>query len=87
MRVPDKKGFGSKLLRSASAQFHGHVDQSFEPDGLKCTLRLELAKLEGSTVASLGPPTAPDNIAHKADQPMRSDGANAPVVSAHVQSG
>jgi two-component sensor histidine kinase len=45
LRVPDRRGFGSKLLQSASAQFHGRVEQFFEIDGLKCRLWLELAKL------------------------------------------
>jgi two-component sensor histidine kinase len=84
IRVPHRKGFGSKLLRSACAQFHGRVDQSFEPDGLKCALWLELAKLERTAVANFAQPTEPP---HTADQPLRSGGANAPKVSAPAQSG
>lgn len=85
IRAPDKKGFGSKLLRSASAQFHGRIDQSFGPDGLKCTLWLELARLERTTVARLGQPVATGKVVSSADQPMRSDGANASIVSARAQ--
>ena len=68
LHVPDRKGFGSKLLRSASAQFNGRVDQLFAPDGLKCTIWLELAKLERTGVADVGRPAATEK-----------QGANAPV--------
>jgi two-component sensor histidine kinase len=52
LRVPDRKGFGSKLLQSASAQFRGRVQQLFESDGLRCRLWLELARLERVAAAS-----------------------------------
>jgi two-component sensor histidine kinase len=36
VRAPDRKGFGSKLLQSATAQFRGRVQQLFESNGLRC---------------------------------------------------
>jgi two-component sensor histidine kinase len=70
LRVPDRKGFGSKLLRSASTQFNGRVDQLFAPDGLKCTIWLELSKLERTGVEDVGRPAATDK--QGANAPMRS---------------
>ncbi len=39
-----REGFGTKLLRSGLRQFHGHLERSFEPAGLRCALSLKLAK-------------------------------------------
>jgi len=36
------KGFGSRLLQSAASRLNGRIEQRFEPDGLKCTLRLHI---------------------------------------------
>ena len=36
---PSRKGFGSKLIRSALSS-DGKVEQSFEPEGVKCTITL-----------------------------------------------
>jgi hypothetical protein len=45
LSAANKAGFGSKLIRSASASLPGNVDHEFLPDGLKCAIRLDLAKL------------------------------------------
>lgn len=69
VRVPDRKGFGSKLLQSASAQFRGRVQQLFESDGLKCRLWLELARLERVAAAS-GEPMPPEKDLLNADRSL-----------------
>jgi two-component sensor histidine kinase len=81
LRTPDRRGFGSKLLRSVSAQFNGHVNQLFGPDGVKCAIWLELAKLERTAVADVGRPVAPDHIKRDTDQTTRREFANTPLLS------
>jgi len=86
VKIPDRNGFGSKLLQSASAQFHGRVDRAFEPDGLKCTLWLELPRLTCANATCPGHPVAPDEVVRDADHPVRSIGANGAIASVGMQS-
>ena len=45
---PSRNGFGSRLIqRGLSAGSNGHVELSYPPDGVVCTLAASLAEIEG----------------------------------------
>jgi two-component sensor histidine kinase len=40
--TPSRRGFGSRVIAHAFARDQGAVEHAFEPDGVRCTFRLQL---------------------------------------------
>jgi two-component sensor histidine kinase len=52
---PSRKGFGSKLFRRALDPYHGRIERTFEPTGLKCRISLALAVTPDAMVVAPAP--------------------------------
>jgi two-component sensor histidine kinase len=46
VKQPEKRGFGSRLLERMAATEGGTVVRTFDPEGLTCTLKFQLAPLD-----------------------------------------
>jgi two-component sensor histidine kinase len=45
---PQRSGFGTGLFRRALEPFHGRIETQFEPSGLRCRIRIEVADRAGA---------------------------------------